>query len=147
MRKALTATIFSISLALSGVPAAPASAEVDGDALAGLIALLIFGAAIHELSDNGGSTTRNNTSIHNPPRGVDNWPGVHHARYDLPTRCLREFDTRNGERQIFLRRCMQNHYDFVSSLPDRCERRVHTDRGMRFGWSARCLDRAGYDID
>lgn len=68
------------------------------------------------------------------------------ARQALPQQCLREISTKRGPARVFGVRCMDRNYGYVSRLPKHCERRMRTDRGVRYGWEARCLRSEGYRV-
>lgn len=136
LTKTFTAGILAATLALTSITPTRANADVtEGDAIVGIITLLLLGAA---LSDNNNVTIEPRTV--QPPR--NNWR-------ILPAECRRTFETRRGDRvRMFTRRCMQNNYRHVDRLPDDCFVRIRTDRGeRRQGWRARCLRNAGFRVN
>ena len=119
-------------------------------ALAALLGLVVIGAIIHEKNEDdrrerrrAEAAAKQKSQAHKarplPPR-------VRRA-LQLPQSCVRDVFDRNGNRaRILGQRCMVRNYNHVQSLPQACERIVRTDRGIRRGWSARCLRRDGYQI-
>jgi hypothetical protein len=64
----------------------------------------------------------------------------------LPGNCLRSYDTRRGQVNMFGRRCLEKNYRAVNRLPQNCAIQVRTDRGQRSGFDARCLRHNGYSL-
>lgn len=131
--KTLTAGVLAISLSLTSVAPSPAQASFsEEDAVVGIITLLLLGAAIHNSRDSDARPER--------PR-VD--PDAH---LRLPDNCLRRVIRRNGNPiRFFPQRCMNNNYNHVSRLPDRCHVQFRTENGQRrAGWRARCLRNEGF---
>ncbi|MEL6960370.1 MAG: hypothetical protein AAGL89_15605, partial [Pseudomonadota bacterium] len=131
LTKPLTAAILCIALGLTSLAPAPAMAgNSDDDALAGLIALLLFGVAVHELRDRDRVTHPAPT----PSRPAADWR-------ILPENCLRTVIRANGERiRFFGQRCLNNNYAYVDSLPERCHVRFRTINDQRRqGFRPNCL--------
>ena len=134
--KTLTAGILSAMLALTSIAPTTASAEATQDeVLGGIIALLLFGAAVNELRDRNDDDDRHPT----PAPAPANWR-------DLPEHCELRVRARNGNRvNYFTRACLTRHYAFNNRLPERCyiQFRDHTgDR--RLGYRTQCLQNAGF---
>ncbi|WP_208350703.1 hypothetical protein [Pseudaestuariivita rosea] len=64
----------------------------------------------------------------------------------LPHRCFRTYETRDGLRRGFARRCLNRHYDHADRLPRNCLSRARTINGKRHYYKARCLRNEGYRI-
>jgi hypothetical protein len=64
----------------------------------------------------------------------------------LPQNCLRSYQTRQGQGQMFGRRCLEQNYRAANRLPQNCAIQIRTDRGVRAGYDARCLRRSGYSF-
>ena len=137
MIKTLTAGLVALSLTLGTVAPNAAHAEIDeGEAIVGIITLLLLGAAIANDNDNDRSPGRGDRPRDNSWRLV-------------PAECLRTIETRRGDTvRMFPRRCMERNYAHVNRLPSRCEITVRNARGhLRHGWTPRCLRQAGFRRD
>lgn len=140
MIKTLTAITLSLSLAFTSVTATPAHAELSDDEAVGIIALLLFGAAIaasNNTNDDRADTVRDRG--HRPERRGDaSWR-------EIPAQCLTTVTTRRGDQvRMFGRRCLNNNYRFVNRLPERCEISVRGRNNMRHGYVPRCLRNEGF---
>jgi hypothetical protein len=134
--KTLSAGVLSLTLALTAVSPTTASAQIsEEDAIAGFLALLFIGAAVH-LSDNNNDR---------PAPVVEPTPQPRNWRV-LPAECLRSIDTRRGNSvRMFTQRCLTNNYNFTNRLPQECHVRVRTENGQRRqGYRARCMRNAGF---
>lgn len=129
--KSLTAGVLAISLTLTSLTPTAVAADSNDDAIAGLIALLLFGAAVHELRD------RNDN--HRPLQQAADWRVV-------PVDCLRTATRRNGNTiRYFGQRCLNNRYAHVNRLPQSCHVRFRNSNDQRRqGFRARCLRNAGF---
>lgn len=140
LTKTLTAGILALSLALTSVTPTTASAQIsDEDAIAGLIALLLLGAVVHESRNNDPAPER---PRHQPrPRANADWRV-------LPAQCIRNHTRRNGNTiRVFGRHCTHTHYDFVNRLPQRCLANFRIQNGQqRFGYRVNCMRNAGFRI-
>ena len=136
--KTLTAGFLAISLTLASVAPTPAAAQISNeDALTGLLALLLFGAAVHELRDRKDDTPA--PQQQRPREQTRDWRV-------LPVDCLRTATRRNGNTiRYFGQRCLNNTYTHVNRLPERCHVRFRTATDQRRqGYQARCLRDAGF---
>lgn len=133
MLKTLTAGVLALALTLTSVTATPARAEIsEGDAVVGLITLLLLGAAISNRDND-------NPQVDQRGRG-ENWRV-------LPAHCLTTVNTRGGEVRMFGLRCLNRNYAHVNRLPARCEISVRGPRHMRHGYVPRCLRHEGFRME
>ncbi|WP_296419505.1 hypothetical protein [Pseudooctadecabacter sp.] len=133
--KTLTAGVLAVSIGIAGMAPTPARASFsEGDAIVGIITLLLLGAAIENSRDDGNDDRRDRPRVDRD------------AFRTLPDSCLRRVIRRNGDPiRFFPQRCMTNNYNFVSRLPDRCHVQFRTQNGQhRTGWRARCLRNEGF---
>lgn len=144
MIKTLTAGVLAATLTVTSLTPTVAAAEVSREqAILGIGALLLLGAAIHNNNDNDRDRARGQTrphiSINRHERGNDRWRV-------LPANCLTESRTRRGDRvRFFGQRCLNNHYANIGRLPQACHIRFRTHRNdVRQGFGARCLREAGF---
>lgn len=157
MTRKLIAMTLAGALAFTGFSAAPAKALTEeelGQLLGGALTLFILGKALSDANDDKDKDKYNKHSGRkyydsdrvyriDPPR--KNPPARHHVRRKLlPDQCLRINTASEGPRRYFGKPCLRRNYDYVKSLPERCEIKVRTDRGLRRGYAARCLRREGY---
>jgi len=125
-----------LGIALSPITAAPARADAQSDrALAIILGLVATGLILDKHNDR--RTTRRT-----PPQPV---------RKELPARCFKRYETRDGAKKFFGARCLEKHYRQARHLPQRCEvtiksRNRHGERVRRDVYSPRCLRREGYAI-
>ena len=135
--KTLTAGVLAATLSFTSIAPTAASAELSRDnAVVGIAALLLLGAAIHNSGDSDDRSVR--TSTRNSPRG-DAWRV-------LPAQCLTQASRRNGDHiRFFGQRCLNNTYRAVNRLPQRChvEFRTRNDQ-RREGYRALCLQNQGF---
>lgn len=135
MTKSFIAVILAAALTLTSFSAAPARADTD-DVAKVLLGLAVI-AGIAAVADQRRDRRRARAAQQQQPR------------YDyskvLPQRCLRTFDTYNGQRQGFGRRCLERRAGHID-LPRRCERRVITERGHRTIYPLRCMRRQGFVV-
>ena len=138
--KTLTAGVLATSLAFTSLTPATASAEIsDGDAVVGLITLLLLGAAIHNNRDDDVRT-----QPAHPPRVTH--PAPRRDWRVLPAQCLQTVTRRNGDRvRLFTQRCLTNNYAQTQRLPQACHVQFRTrDGGHRAGYRAACLRNQGF---
>jgi len=136
MMKTLTAGVLAISLGLTSLAPTTATAGPDEDAIAGILALLLFGAAVHELRDNRRSTP---DPAPTPAPAAANWRV-------LPVDCIRNVTRRNGNViRIFGQRCLNRNYEHPRRLPEACRVNVRTENGQRRqGYRVRCMRNEGF---
>lgn len=131
--KTLMAGVLATSLALTSLSPTTASAAMsDEDAIAGILTLLLLGAAIHNRRDRDPAPAPQ-------PDVTDNWRV-------LPANCIRDVTRRNGNTiRMFGQRCLNNNYNHVNRLPDQCHVRVRNQNNqVRQGYRVRCLRREGF---
>ncbi|WP_298859319.1 hypothetical protein [uncultured Sulfitobacter sp.] len=147
----LIGTFTAVAIAVTTFTAAPAYADNDRAArtIATLLGLAVVGKIIHDNNKDrsDGHVTVNRRS-HEVGRGtVKPRPLPRRVgRAALPSQCFRSFQTRRGQVNMFVRRCLERNYRAVHRLPQNCAQRVRTDRGIRAGFDARCLRRNGYRV-
>lgn len=157
MHSKFIATVTAASIFITGFAAAPARANQEdvGRALAALLGVAIIGAVIHDSKKDKKAQAR----VHKQPRQQVHTPVKKKSKVKarplprrvsehlLPGRCLRSFKTRRGDMtRMFGRQCLNQSYGFTNRLPQHCERRVRTNRGMRVGFGVRCLRNQGYKL-
>ncbi|MEO9576547.1 MAG: hypothetical protein ABJ263_19830 [Tateyamaria sp.] len=151
-------TIAAIAIAITGFSAVPARAGNDdlAAALAVILGLAVVGTAINKRKDD--KKARQKAYAPKPkvqPRHVQPHRGHIQPRplprqvnrKLLPQRCLFNVETQNGRSiQAFGQRCLNRNYQFTNSLPNQCGRRVRTRNGAGYAYSARCLNKQGYQL-
>ena len=133
------------ALLLTVVIAAPAQAngldeDETGKILFGLFANGIAADIINNAQNNGAAAPDLR------PERPRSWYAPRETRGAkiLPRTCLQSVDTRFGDYRMFVRRCMQDNYQFTRNLPGACAVRVVSYNGPRNGWDAECLRERGY---
>ncbi|MEY8839332.1 hypothetical protein AB9K41_09920 [Cribrihabitans sp. XS_ASV171] len=152
MHRKFIALIVSTAIAVTGLSAAPARAADPHDILGGIAALAIIGAAINHYDKK-----RDRERSYQPPV-TRNQPVYdrHHdrparqlpervRRYNLPSECLRQFDSL-GRRPVLGSRCLERNYRWAHKLPRGCEVAVREGRGHRRAYDMRCLRQQGYRV-
>jgi hypothetical protein len=151
MSRKFIASILAVSIAVTGLTAAPAKADSDDLVrfLAGATALVIIGRA---LDDNDRHTpTRRHTAGHGRAYD-DNYipPERRHeprrSRYSLPRECRSSFWTPDGKQRYLDRRCLRHNYDYTHSLPKRCKITFYDKNVRKRGYSIPCLKDNGYRL-
>ena len=147
--------IAALAICITAIGAGSAQADsrnAAGGALAALLGLVVIGAIIQENKEDERRERRRAQAAaqakkkQNALKARPLPPRVRQS-LNLPQSCVRDVRTANGNRaRILGQRCMDRTYRNVRSLPRTCERVLRTDRGVRRGWSARCLRREGYQI-
>lgn len=177
MHRKFITLIVAAAIAVTGFSGPARAGNKDfARALAGLAALAIIGAAIHDSQDRSHARDRNRDRPREPERGVrrnhgpvvsrNHTPPVYRgpeghrhgyvaprplpnpvARNFLPRSCIRRVNTQFGDTVRMLgRRCLNNSYSFVGRLPRHCAQRVWTPNGERRGFNVHCLKQNGYRI-
>ena len=148
MHRKFITLIVATAIAVTGFSApARAGGEDAGKMLAGLAALAILGAVIHESRKDRVVVTRDYRPLAPPrhqrvqprplPRAV--------SRNILPRECLRTFESGYGTKtRMFGRKCMKTHYSYTNDLPRECKTRIWGPTGERRGFNPQCLRRQGY---
>lgn len=155
----LTGTLAAAAIALTSMGAAPAQAD-DRDAAriaAALLGIAIVGKIIHDNKKDRKAAKRDKwvrpdtrPDRTHRPRGVK--PRPLPPRVDrrntrlLPQNCFQSFETYEGPRHIFGRKCLQRNYRYADSLPARCQVNIRAGGKVRHGYGARCLRREGYEL-
>lgn len=157
--------VAAISIALTGLAAAPAKADDDvAKILAALAGIAILGAVINDRRHDDQVRHQPQPRVkpyaqprHKPrhkPRAhkrdhryVDPAPRPLPRRFVLPSRCLRTVPLRNGQRvNAFGQGCLNKHYRFSNSLPRQCARADRGKNRVIYSYGARCLKNAGYKL-
>jgi len=146
MIKTLTAGVLAATLTVTGMAPTTAAADISREqAIVGIGALLLLGAAIHNDRDDDDDNDRARSSSR---RTVDVTRNRHHNdRWRvLPANCLIDTRSRRGDRvRYFGQHCLTNNYANVGRLPHNCHIRFRTQsRQVRQGFDARCLREAGF---
>jgi hypothetical protein len=147
----LTATL------LATAPVAPAQADTRDLAgvLAGVVTLGLIAKAINDRNDRNDREQAALATRDARPQGRD-LPrvGVHNGqRQDqrqtqlLPEACLVRAGASGPDRLAYDSQCLTRTYARADRLPEQCEWKSRTDRGWRTVYGARCLARAGYEVE
>ena len=170
------ALILSLSIAVTGLAAAPARADDNiARALAGVALLGLLGAAIHE-------SRRDDAPAATPPAPNYPQPGYrppptyyqpgyqrphdHHyrpvtrpvprptprplpprvTRYDLPTQCVGYFPNYSRNQTLIGEPCLQRSYRYEAELPRGCRVTFWNGKKHHSGYKPACLQSRGYRI-
>lgn len=145
MKRTFIASVLSLSLATSSISTPVSAGEEElGQVLAGALALFVLGKAIENNSQKVQTSpkvqtpvNRDRITIHKPH------PPRHRA---LPASCMRQHLTQEGHRRVLGKTCLQNTYRAAHRLPAHCERKLWTSKGVRFGYSPKCLRSKGFHV-
>lgn len=143
--KKLFTTLIAGSVALAGMTATPARADADDFAkvIVGFAALAMIANALDD--DDRGYVHRPHRDHNYKPQRPHKYKN-HHARKNLPAKCVRRHETNRG-RVVFLGRvCLKNQYSHFNSLPNACKVQSNTYKGMRYGYQISCLRNKGYRL-
>jgi len=140
LKKTIPALLVSLSLAIGSVTASATPARANGHGngneaaavIGGIIALYAIARAIDRRNDR----RDDHAQAHQPP--------VHQPTLIAPSRCFIRGQDGNGQYRGYVRRCMLNNASQAQLLPQNCLRGVHTPRGFRNIYGARCLARNGW---
>ncbi len=144
MTKKIIASVLAATIAMTSVGATPAIAKPSEGVriLQGLAALYVISRVIEgNKDDRRPAMTPNPRQDHvtrNPPR-------QRRHMLNVPSQCLKTFNTRRGETQAYGSRCVKNNAPRLS-LPQDCKRRISTDRGRRIVYGRHCLRQHGYSV-
>ncbi len=143
----LIATIAGAAMLIGVAGARPAQAGDDdvARALAVIAGLAILGKVIKDRNDDQAVTRHGQINTFNDRLAPRPLPQKAKRKL-LPGNCLRSFETRRGTVRMFGRKCLNNSYRHVNSLPQHCAVRVRTNQGPRAGYEARCLRHQGYQL-
>ena len=150
MHKKFIALIVATAVTITGISASQARAADAGDILGGLAAIAIIGAAINHYNkdDRRDHVTHNYNHIYNQPkakpRHVRPLP-KHVARYNLPRRCLRHYDS-FPQRPLLAPKCLDRHYKHANSLPRQCKVGFWNGNKVRRAYEPACLRQKGYRL-
>lgn len=142
MRKSVLGWVLGLAIGTAGIGATPAAANEDlGNFLFGALTLLAIGNMIE-----------NNSTAEPAPRYVPTKPrkgyideGRVHRKMRLPNSCTKHVETRRGVVRMMGRKCLQNNFRYVNTLPQACKIKVRNLRGnIRHGFLKRCLRKSGY---
>lgn len=136
LMKTMTAGVLALSVTLTSLTPTTASARMSDEEVAGIVALLLFGAVVHN------SRNRDVTPApapHPQPTAARGWRV-------LPADCIRNVTRRNGNTiRMFGQRCLNNNYAHVNRLPQACHVSVRNENGQRRqGYRVRCLRNEGF---
>ena len=158
MYRKFIATISAAAIALTALGSAPAYAD-DRDAaraLAAILGIAVVGAIIHDRNKDKKRKVHQHAPVykkhvqkkhvHKPHRLQPRPLPQRVNRKLLPQRCFRSVQTYQGTFRMFGQRCLNRHYSFANSLPNRCRYVFPTPNGNRKGYDARCLRDAGYRL-
>lgn len=135
--KTLTAGVLAATLSFTAIaPTSVVADESRNNAIVGIAALLLLGAAIHNSRDDDNETSHRTTRVQ---PSNDRWRV-------LPAGCLTQATRRNGDRiRFFGQRCLNNNYRAVNRLPNACHVEFRTRDGRyRQGYRAACLRNQGF---
>jgi hypothetical protein len=167
MSRKFVATVVAASLAVAAIGNAPARADENlARAIAALVGAAIVGKVLtNQLAQREAAPERFDdiaTRRYDTPgrgnrhlavreneqvRRIEPRPLPREVqRALLPGDCLRSYEMREARYRVFERSCLRQAYAFERSLPQACEVKFKTRNGMRHGYDARCLRRAGYQM-
>jgi len=150
MHRKFIALIIGTAITITGLSAVPARADGDdvGKVLAGLAFLAIIGAVIESHNDDPAPVV-----VSNPPPAPQPWVQPrplppHVAKYQLPSKCVRQVESSHGPRNVLGAQCLTRHYRYARTLPASCvvnqwnanKHKMVTTYGLR------CLQRQGYVV-
>lgn len=146
MHRKFIALIVSTAIAVTGLSlsAAPARADDTTRIIAGIAALALLGAAIHNNRRHDAPVVSQHTPPYYGPVRPRPLP-PRFTRYDLPQYCLLPFPGYNGRNQPLLGEgCLQKYYGSTASLPQNCNVTFWNGRDRRSGYDPACLQQRGY---
>lgn len=146
MHRKFIALIVGTAIAVTMFSTAPARAGDDaGRIIAGLAALALIGAAIHQYERNRDDQVT--SSVRTYPTHPRTRPLPRHvARYDLPRSCLRRPYGNGRGSALVGERCLNQTYRHAGSLPAACRVSVRDGRHRRDGFDVGCLRARGYRL-
>ncbi|AKS47601.1 hypothetical protein SAMN05444287_2745 [Octadecabacter temperatus] len=144
LKTTITAGLLATTLAFTAVAPNSAAARMSDDEIAGLLGLLVIGAAIHS-SRNNDRTSEPAPTINRSDRNERHDRGVRNWQV-LPAQCLTTAQTRRGATvRMFGQRCLNNNYQFTNRLPQDCRVNFRGERGAhRQGYDVACMRNAGF---
>ncbi|MCE8512614.1 hypothetical protein KBY24_09865 [Ruegeria pomeroyi] len=154
MHRKFIALVLSTAIAVTGVSVSQARAADAHDILGGLAAIAILGAAVHHYDkkkdrrrqqEHATRNQHNPYPTHDPHRRAKPLP-TDVARYNLPSRCLREADGYRGHGPVLGARCLTRHYGHANSLPQQCKVSYWNGERTRNAYEPNCLRQFGYRV-
>lgn len=149
MSRKFIASIVAAAITVTAVSSAPARADDD------LVKIIIGAAAIYALSqtlDNDrpryGTVSRERPPVaYRPDLTPRPLPDRARKAKPIPARCLKYVESRKGNTVRLLgQRCLNRHYRHVHRLPERCQAKVRTYNGVRYGYKPRCVRKHGFRL-
>ena len=158
MTRKLIATIAAAAIALSGLTATPAAALDDREVIKLLLGAAAVGVLVNELNKKNKkeiaaeNAYRNNNVYrydddrYDRYRNDDNHRSsrANHNRV-IPSNCLFDIRTRNGNRAVVGERCVENS-NFRGNLPKACKFEMRRDGRKQTVYGANCLRDRGIRI-
>lgn len=148
MHRKFIALIVSAAITVTGLSlaASPARADDTTNLLAGLAALALIGAAIHNSRDDDAPIVSQHTPHYYGPVRPNPQP-PRFTRFDLPQYCLLPFPGYNGRNRPLLGEgCLKRYYGSTASLPQTCNVTFWNGRDRRSGYDPVCLQQRGYRL-
>ena len=141
LKTTFSAGLLATTLALTAVTPNNVAAGISDDEIAGLLGLLVIGAAIHNSRNNDATPEPAQTQSRpdRNDRSARNWRV-------LPVQCLTTAQTRRGATvRMFGQHCLNNNYQFTNRLPQDCRVNARGERGARRqGYDVACMRNAGF---
>ena len=144
MHRKFIALILAISVAVTGLSAAPAFADGKTARQLGWLALLgIVALAVRD--SNKKSTVTSDYTYSTPPRTVPPRVLPPQVNYKvLPQQCLRRPYVNGQRRNLFGAGCLKRYRVRVNALPYACQLGYFDGRINRVGYEPLCLRERGY---
>ena len=150
MPRFLTASILVASIAFSSISVSPAQAgnKEVGRILAGALTLAIIASVINDNKSSRRANTKAAVSKNNYGPAPISGPERHRRlRRTLPAECLFNVRTRNEERAVFGKICLNEVMRYANRLPSACEDTVRVRYGRKAKvFDAKCLRNRGYQV-
>lgn len=159
MSRKFIGVVLAASLAVTGLTAVPAKAQIDtvGEFVGVAATLFILGKAVEShidrRTDHAGDRTVRPVQVqhippgyngHKLPKVVTKTPRVKLA--PLPSRCRREV-TGARTKYVMMKRCLDKRYQSARPLPNKCKLMVYANGKPRTAYSLRCLRKRGYEVN
>lgn len=148
MFKTATATILSVTLALSSLAPAPAQAADSGELARFLFGVATLAIIANELNDDD-RAHRNDRVIHgqiNRPHANVITPAQPKRSRAVPLSCQRTVATGDGTRRLFGVPCLQREGVNVARLPQDCRRTLQLPNRRVEAFGSRCLRSSGVKV-
>lgn len=163
MARTFIATILAASLAVTSfsMPARAGQNDAIAPIIAGAAALAVVGAIVHQKkkqAQRAEPVVPSPEPIHDrghgyrgPQRGWQDGPGfrgrpgrVDRGPVHMPQSCRVVVPTRHGPVAGYAYSCVQRTARFADRIPGRCVTATGNNRGPRFIYDSRCLNRMGF---